>query len=77
MYKFSAAYCYLLLLGPMRQLSMSVLVQLVLFLANFFAQYLDKRLFIQLNGGRKVIGVLRGYDVSSEAQRIARLAQQG
>jgi hypothetical protein len=28
-------------------------------------QYLDKRLFVQLNGSRKVIGVLRGYDVSS------------
>ncbi|GFP56529.1 hypothetical protein ACSS6W_004998 [Trichoderma asperelloides] len=26
-------------------------------------KYLDKRLFVQLNGGRKVIGVLRGYDV--------------
>ncbi|KAF2459834.1 hypothetical protein BDY21DRAFT_369769 [Lineolata rhizophorae] len=26
-------------------------------------KYLDKRLFIQLNGQRKVIGVLRGYDV--------------
>lgn len=29
-------------------------------------QYLDKRLFVQLNGSRKVIGVLRGYDVCSE-----------
>lgn len=29
----------------------------------FFLQYLDKRLFVQLNGSRKVIGVLRGYDV--------------
>ena len=28
-----------------------------------FYQYLDKRLFVQLNGSRKVIGVLRGYDV--------------
>ncbi|KAK3177181.1 Serine/threonine-protein kinase smg1 [Lepraria neglecta] len=26
-------------------------------------EYLDKRLFVQLNGSRKVIGVLRGYDV--------------
>ncbi|KAK9476534.1 hypothetical protein V1514DRAFT_336487 [Lipomyces japonicus] len=26
-------------------------------------KYMDKRLFIQLNGSRKVIGVLRGYDV--------------
>lgn len=28
-----------------------------------YYQYLDKRLFVQLNGSRKVIGVLRGYDV--------------
>ncbi|KAL1651240.1 Serine/threonine-protein kinase smg1 [Diplodia intermedia] len=28
-----------------------------------YEQYLDKRLFVQLNGSRKVIGVLRGYDV--------------
>jgi hypothetical protein len=28
-------------------------------------QYLDKRLFVQLNGSRKVLGVLRGYDVGS------------
>ncbi|KAK5992621.1 Small nuclear ribonucleoprotein G [Cladobotryum mycophilum] len=28
-------------------------------------KYLDKRLFVQLNGSRKVIGVLRGYDVSN------------
>lgn len=27
------------------------------------SQYLDKRLFVQLNGSRKVIGVLRGFDV--------------
>ena len=27
------------------------------------SQYLDKRLFVQLNGNRKVLGVLRGYDV--------------
>ncbi|KAI5798986.1 small nuclear ribonucleoprotein SmG [Geopyxis carbonaria] len=26
-------------------------------------KYLDKRLFVQLNGSRRVIGVLRGYDV--------------
>ncbi|CEJ89197.1 Putative LSM domain-containing protein [[Torrubiella] hemipterigena] len=26
-------------------------------------KYLDKQLFVQLNGSRKVIGVLRGYDV--------------
>jgi len=30
---------------------------------NRLLQYLDKRLFVQLNGSRKVIGVLRGYDV--------------
>ncbi|KAF5629446.1 small nuclear ribonucleoprotein [Fusarium sp. NRRL 52700] len=30
---------------------------------NFSMQYLDKRLFVQLNGSRKVIGILRGYDV--------------
>ncbi|EEP76700.1 conserved hypothetical protein [Uncinocarpus reesii 1704] len=26
-------------------------------------KYMEKRLFIQINGNRKVIGVLRGYDV--------------
>ena len=26
-------------------------------------QYLDKRLYIQLNGSRRIIGTLRGYDV--------------
>lgn len=26
-------------------------------------QYMEKRVFCQLNGNRKVIGVLRGYDV--------------
>ncbi|EGS17123.1 putative small nuclear ribonucleoprotein [Thermochaetoides thermophila DSM 1495] len=26
-------------------------------------KYLDKRLFVELNGSRRVIGVLRGYDV--------------
>jgi hypothetical protein len=35
-------------------------------------QYLDKRLFVQLNGSRKVIGVLRGYDV-----RFPRRSQKG
>jgi len=25
---------------------------------------MEKRLFVQLNGNRKVIGILRGYDVS-------------
>lgn len=28
-----------------------------------FYQYMEKRVFCQLNGDRKVIGVLRGYDV--------------
>jgi small nuclear ribonucleoprotein G len=28
-------------------------------------QYMEKRLFVQLNGNRKVIGILRGYDVCS------------
>lgn len=27
-------------------------------------QYLDKRVEVQLNGSRKVMGTLRGYDVS-------------
>ncbi|KAK9316970.1 hypothetical protein V1522DRAFT_400116 [Lipomyces starkeyi] len=26
-------------------------------------KYMDRRLFVQLNGSRKVLGVLRGYDV--------------
>ncbi|ETN42733.1 uncharacterized protein HMPREF1541_01891 [Cyphellophora europaea CBS 101466] len=26
-------------------------------------KYMEKRLFVQLNGARKVIGILRGYDV--------------
>ncbi|CRG92144.1 hypothetical protein PISL3812_09200 [Talaromyces islandicus] len=32
---------------------------------SFFSptKYMEKRLFIQLNGNRKVIGILRGYDV--------------
>ncbi|KAK8099889.1 hypothetical protein PG999_010263 [Apiospora kogelbergensis] len=30
---------------------------------TYLLQYLDKRLFVQLNGSRKVIGILRGYDV--------------
>jgi small nuclear ribonucleoprotein G len=29
----------------------------------YMFQYLDKRVFVLLNGGRKVMGVLRGYDV--------------
>lgn len=32
-------------------------------IADLSLQYLDRRLFVQLNGSRKVIGVLRGYDV--------------
>jgi hypothetical protein len=28
-----------------------------------FLQYMEKRVFCQLNGNRKVIGILRGYDV--------------
>ena len=35
-------------------------------------QYLDKRLFVQLNGSRKVIGVLRGYDVRFYCPRPGR-----
>lgn len=34
-------------------------------------QYLDKRLFVQLNGSRKVIGILRGYDVNALPARYA------
>jgi small nuclear ribonucleoprotein G len=26
-------------------------------------QYMEKRVFVQLNGNRKVLGILRGYDV--------------
>lgn len=33
-------------------------------------QYLDKRLFVQLNGSRKVIGVLRGYDVRASSPPV-------
>jgi hypothetical protein len=39
---------------------------------DMILQYLDKRLFVQLNGSRKVIGVLRGYDV-----RFPRRSQTG
>jgi hypothetical protein len=31
--------------------------------SKLIPKYMDKRLFVQLNGSRKVIGVLRGYDV--------------
>ncbi|KAL8823195.1 MAG: hypothetical protein Q9191_006085 [Dirinaria sp. TL-2023a] len=34
-------------------------------------KYLDKRLFVQLNGSRKVIGVLRGYDVRIATSRVS------
>jgi small nuclear ribonucleoprotein G len=37
-------------------------------------KYIDKRLFVQLNGSRKVIGVLRGYDVSLVVLLHARLS---
>ena len=33
-------------------------------ISKLMVQYMDKRLFVQLNGSRKVVGVLRGYDVS-------------
>ena len=31
------------------------------------SQYMEKRLFVQLNGNRKVIGILRGYDVCQDS----------
>ncbi|KAJ3563597.1 hypothetical protein NPX13_g8142 [Xylaria arbuscula] len=40
-----------------------VLTKSLLHYSRILPQYLDKRLFVQLNGSRKVIGVLRGYDV--------------
>ncbi|KZO98041.1 LSM-domain-containing protein [Calocera viscosa TUFC12733] len=30
---------------------------------GFPFQFMDKRLFVQLQGGRKVSGILRGYDI--------------
>ncbi|CAD0012036.1 unnamed protein product [Aureobasidium pullulans] len=33
-------------------------------------KYLDRRLFIQLNGSRKVIGVLRGYDEKANGEKV-------
>jgi len=33
---------------------------------------MDKRLFVQLNGSRKVVGVLRGYDVCSPLPSLPR-----
>jgi len=38
-------------------------------------KYLDKRLFVQLNGSRKVLGVLRGYDVCVCLSLLAALDQ--
>ncbi|EEQ34893.1 hypothetical protein McanCB56680_000246 [Microsporum canis] len=35
-------------------------------------KYMEKRLFVQLNGNRKVIGLLRGYDVRCSQYPIAR-----
>lgn len=54
-------------------ISIPSLCLLVPLLTVFLQQYLDKRLFVQLNGSRKVIGVLRGYDVRSsfESEEIA------
>ena len=37
--------------------------------SNRFVQYMEKRLFVQLNGNRKVIGILRGYDVCTVVLR--------
>lgn len=34
-------------------------------------QYLDKRIEVQLNGSRKVMGTLRGYDVRSRDMMCA------
>ena len=31
---------------------------------------MEKRLFVQLNGNRKVIGILRGYDVRDFFKRV-------
>jgi hypothetical protein len=32
-------------------------------------QYLEKRILVQLNGSRKVMGILRGYDVRLQVQK--------
>jgi len=37
-------------------------------------QYLDKRVEVQLNGSRKVMGTLRGYDVSLRINQYLRTA---
>jgi small nuclear ribonucleoprotein (snRNP)-like protein len=34
-------------------------------------QYLDKRVEVQLNGSRKVMGTLRGYDVSCTSLNLS------
>ena len=36
---------------------------LQLFLIFYLTQFMDKKLFVHLQGGRKVSGVLRGYDL--------------
>jgi small nuclear ribonucleoprotein (snRNP)-like protein len=36
---------------------------LQLFLISYLNQFMDKKLFVHLQGGRKVSGVLRGYDL--------------
>jgi len=36
---------------------------LQLFLISYLTQFMDKKLFVHLQGGRKVSGVLRGYDL--------------
>jgi len=36
---------------------------LQLFLISYPTQFMDKKLFVHLQGGRKVSGVLRGYDL--------------
>ena len=41
---------------------------------DYLTQYLEKRLFVQLNGSRKIIGVLRGYDVRNQPPKLQALA---
>lgn len=36
---------------------------LLVFLFLFLSQFMDKKLFVHLQGGRKVSGILRGYDL--------------
>jgi len=38
-------------------------IMLQLFLISYLTQFMDKKLFVHLQGGRKVSGVLRGYDL--------------